>query len=88
MREQTTTYLHPGYREDLLVVFPTPGFYCILDDELAARPAVDIPARGPQLLGYVQVDAGREIRPDRLADHVKSELLEAARQHMPDRVRP
>ena len=35
--ERETTTLQPGYREDILVVFPEAGDYCVLD---AAAPAV------------------------------------------------
>jgi FtsP/CotA-like multicopper oxidase with cupredoxin domain len=79
-----TTLLQPGYRSDLLVLFPTAGDYCVIDAEAPANQAVNGFA-SRQLLTVVTVDAGPAIADP--AAHVKQQLRAAAQAFMPPDVR-
>lgn len=64
-----TNVLQPGYRSDILVAFPDPGLYCVLDQR-SAGPTTIIPegtrlgAKDPQLLAIVEVDGTRSVNID------------------------
>lgn len=59
---QQNTFLQPGYREDLLVVFPEPGIYCIIEARAPDRTLINTAEsdeglrHGRDLLGYVIVN--------------------------------
>jgi FtsP/CotA-like multicopper oxidase with cupredoxin domain len=68
---QESNYLQPGYRSDILVVFPQEGDYCLLDQ---AAPPQARPHNGqgriqgggqgpstPQLLAYIHVRGGNPV---------------------------
>ena len=61
-----SNYLQPGYRSDVLLAFPKPGVYCILNQ--AATPAERINGgQGPnvtQLLATVIVSGGTPVKGD------------------------
>jgi len=84
-QQKITVTLQPGYRDDLLVVFPKAGNYCMLD---AATPrsatvgGVDI---GTRLLGKVAVARGRDVAD--IPAFVTAELVAAAQAQMPPAVR-
>ena len=89
-----SNYLQPGYRSDILAVFPEEGDYCLLDQ--AAPPSQRInPKTGagpggqgpsaPQLLAYVRVRGGTPARGD-LEAYVEQQLYEANPQ-LPTAVR-
>lgn len=50
--------LQPGYRFDLMVAFPEPGFYCVVDGSETASGNVSQVKSDRQLLGFVEVKAG------------------------------
>jgi L-ascorbate oxidase len=79
------TVFQPGYRWDVLMLFPKPGTYCVID---AAAPAPTVGQSGPsrQLLGFVTVGNGHNV-PENTAQFVQDALVEAAYQNMPDQVR-
>ena len=78
----------PAYRWDMLMVFPSDGQYCMIDTEAPAAATVAQISHSRQLLGLVQVDkAGRSIEPDRIAAHLATELINAARQNLSATVR-
>lgn len=54
MHQRETTFLQPGYREDVVLSFGAPGIYCVIDT-LAAGPSVDGAGNTPAVLGYVVV---------------------------------
>jgi L-ascorbate oxidase len=54
--ERKNTILQPGYRSDLLVVFPEPGRYCVIDEEV--QNGVDGPNLARRFLFAVDVEAG------------------------------
>lgn len=84
--EQTKSILHPGYRQDLLIAFPTEGLYCIVDGDLPAGGTASQQAKSRQLLGFVQVGEGPGLGGLGVADHLKQELKIAATRFMPGAV--
>lgn len=86
-------YLQPGYRSDVLVVFPKDGYYCMLDQ--AAPPSQRFnPGTGsgggsgpstPQLLAIVHVQGGHVVSGD-LQKYVEDSLY-AANPQLPAPVR-
>jgi FtsP/CotA-like multicopper oxidase with cupredoxin domain len=78
-----TNFLQPGYRSDILVVFPHPGTYCVLNQ--AATPAERTNSggggQGPnvtQLLATVIVDGGQSVFGD-LGTYVRQTLYDGNR---------
>jgi len=82
---RTTTFLQPGYRSDALVLFPTPGEYCVIDEEADAAVAVNGVSANRQLLTTVTVDDGNAVS-DPTAQ-LKQTLKNAAGAFMPPPVR-
>jgi FtsP/CotA-like multicopper oxidase with cupredoxin domain len=66
-----SNYLQPGYRSDILVVFPQEGDYCLLDQAAPAQSRVHNGPGGaqgggqgpstPQLLAYIHVRGGTAV---------------------------
>jgi len=73
--------MHPGYRSDVLMVFPEPGEYCVIDAAAPLEASVGL-GESRQLLGRVQVSGGRSVRGD-LQDYLAMRLMAAADQFMP-----
>jgi FtsP/CotA-like multicopper oxidase with cupredoxin domain len=76
-----SNYLQPGYRSDVLVVFPDEGDYCLLDQAAPAQERASNGAGGqgpstPQLLAYVHVRGGTAVTTD-LRDYVEQALYDA-----------
>ena len=79
--DNASNFLQPGYRSDVLVVFPSDGDYCLLDQ--AAPPEQRFnPTSGkggglgpsvPQLLAYVHVRGGKPVTGD-LQTYVQTAL--------------
>jgi len=64
-----SNYLQPGYRSDILVVFPSDGDYCLLNQAAPAAERVSNGGGGqgpstPQLLAYVHVRGGHAVTGD------------------------
>lgn len=77
-----TNFLQPGYRSDVLVVFPHPGTYCVLNQAAtsAERPTINPNGggQGPnetQLLATVIVKGGSSIPLGALGRYVNSTLV-------------
>jgi L-ascorbate oxidase len=62
--ERTVTVFQPGYREDLLILFPEPRSYCVIDDQAPANASVNSDAKSRKLLGKVTVAPGVPVGPD------------------------
>ncbi len=87
-----SNYLQPGYRSDILVVFPDDGDYCLLDQ---AAPPQERANNGngpggqgpstPQLLAYVHVRGGQTVTTD-LQTYVEKALYRGNPQ-LPEPVR-
>ena len=83
--ERAQTTMQPGYREDLLIVFPEAGDYCVLDGAAPAASTVNNQAKSRQFLGKVSVSAGPAL--GGLKDYIRTELMTAADRTMPVNVR-
>jgi L-ascorbate oxidase len=79
--DKTQNVLQPGYRSDLLLAFPEPGYYCVLDDALA-DPKARIKSEtnlvdDRRLLALVYVSPGTNVPWDGQRQHLLSTLLDA-----------
>ncbi|MBR0872251.1 multicopper oxidase domain-containing protein [Bradyrhizobium tropiciagri] len=83
--ERTSSTLQPGYREDMLIVFPEAGNYCVLDGAAPAASTVNSQAKSRQYLGRVAVAPGTAV-PD-IRAHIQAQLLAAADRFMPPSVK-
>ncbi|MCY0386540.1 multicopper oxidase domain-containing protein [Robbsia sp. Bb-Pol-6] len=64
--EKAVNPLNPGYRSDVLVAFPSPGLYCILDEAADAATTVNFRAgasriKDRRLLSFARVGPGVNI---------------------------
>lgn len=90
-----SNYLQPGYRSDVLVVFPSDGYYCLLDQQAPASQRVSTGPNGisgggsgpsePQLLAYIHVEGGKTVSGD-LQQYVQQTLYDGNPQ-LPTEVR-
>jgi FtsP/CotA-like multicopper oxidase with cupredoxin domain len=85
LKARTTSTLQPGYREDMLIVFPEGGDYCVLDGAAPATSTVNGQVKSRQFLGKVTVASGPAV-PDVKA-YIQSQLVAAADRFMPVAVR-
>jgi FtsP/CotA-like multicopper oxidase with cupredoxin domain len=87
-----SNYLQPGYRSDILVVFPSDGHYCLLDQQAPASQRVTTGKNGingggsgpndPQLLAYIDVVGGKVVSGD-LQQYVQQALYDGNPQLPP-----
>jgi L-ascorbate oxidase len=84
--QRSATVLQPGYREDLLVIFPEAGDYCVIDDEAPSAAVVNGVAKNRKFLGRVNVGVGTSPGTD-LKGYLQAQLLAAADRTMPLEVR-
>ncbi len=87
-----SNYLQPGYRSDILVVFPSDGYYCLLDQQAPASQRVSTGPNGingggsgpsePQLLAYIHVVGGKAVSGD-LRQYVQQTLYDGNPQLPP-----
>jgi L-ascorbate oxidase len=75
--ERPVTVLQPGYREDLLLVFPEAGDYCVIDDQAPASTTVNTQVKSRKFLGQVSVAAGQNVSPNPKA-YLQAALTTAA----------
>lgn len=61
---KTSNVLQPGYRSDVLVVFPEAGNYCVIDADATADSSVSWSVESRQLLGKVAVEKGTDVTGD------------------------
>lgn len=86
IRKQTQSILHPGYREDVVMVFPEPGIYCVVDGDAPGNETVSTESKSRKLLGFVRVaPAGGPV--DEPESVLKDALVSAAQANMPSKVR-
>jgi L-ascorbate oxidase len=69
---KTANILQPGYRSDVLVVFPEEGDYCVIDGDASADTSVSWTAESRQLLGKVKVGKGETVSGDIEAHLIKA----------------
>lgn len=82
---RSRTILQPGYRSDLLMVFPRKGNWCVIDGSVPAAGSVSGAAEGRRLLGTVHVDGDRTVNDP--TQYLTAELFNAAQRWMPADVR-
>ena len=85
------TWLQPGYRSDLLVVFPTAGDYCVVDEDAPPEQSVNGAGTGRQLLTVVTAEGVTPASPVPLVasdpfPYLRAELQASARLFMPGNV--
>jgi len=85
-QKRSLTTLQPAYREDLLVAFPAPGRYCVINAAAPAAGNVTQAATGRQVIGFVDVAAGEKV-PD-IDRFVVDTLVKSAQANMPEAVQP
>jgi FtsP/CotA-like multicopper oxidase with cupredoxin domain len=56
--ERTDTWLQPGYREDVLVSFDTPGWYCLVNGRVEDEQAINTDGTESVLIGRIYVAEG------------------------------
>ena len=83
---RTQTILQPGYRSDLLMVFPTAGTYCVIDGNIPAAASVSGEAESRRLLGTVLVAPGTPVGNDATA-YLTAKLVDSAQRWMPNDVK-
>ena len=85
---QQRTMLHPGYRDDVLVAFPEPGIYCIVDNDAPRNENIRMQEKQRQLLGFVRVTGPRNaLKGESPKDYIQSFLVAAAERYMPVDIR-
>jgi len=80
--QRTTTVLQPGYRKDLLMVFPEAGNYCVIDDNANESTTINQQIKSRKFLGSVNVGVGQPVGPD-LKAYLQAQLVAAADRTMP-----
>ena len=57
--------LQPGYRSDVLVSFPEPGDYCVIDEQAPANETVNLQPKNRRLLATVHADGAKPVPDDK-----------------------
>ena len=84
--QRNITVLQPAYREDLLLVFPEAGDYCLLDEAAGPSGTVNAQTKIRKFLGSVNVAIGQVIGAD-IKAFLQNELVASAGRTMPLAVR-
>jgi len=71
--------LQPGYRSDVLLVFPSAGEYCVYDEATDATQTVSANPENSHLLAWVVVKGGKTVPPEDVQSLLTVRLAEAAR---------
>ena len=85
--EKTENILQPGYRSDVLMLFPEAGDYCVIDAAAAATATIGQQVETRQVLGKVSVDAGGTVAVKEIRAEVIKQLGALAARNMPDDVK-
>ncbi len=86
--QQRRAMMHPGYRDDLLIAFPEPGIYCIVDNDAPKNENIRMQEKQRQLLGFVVVTGtDGALQGKTPSTYVQEFLVGAAKQYMPSTVR-
>jgi L-ascorbate oxidase len=83
--QRGVSVLQPGYREDILMVFPEVGNYCVIDDQAPASTTVNLQGKSRKFLGSVAVSAGAPVADAK--QFIQAQLIAAADRLMPVAVR-
>ncbi|QWP76882.1 multicopper oxidase domain-containing protein [Lysobacter sp. K5869] len=83
--EKRENVLQPGYRSDVLMVFPNAGRYCVIDMAAPAIASVTQEPEDRQLLGIAEVGGDARVADPRAA--ILERLTASAERNMPTDVR-
>lgn len=75
--------LQPGYRSDVLMVFPEAGDYCVIDTAAPANATVGNTAESRQVLGQIRVQPGVAVPGGNIPRFLTEQLELAADRFMP-----
>jgi FtsP/CotA-like multicopper oxidase with cupredoxin domain len=76
--------LQPGYRSDVLLVFPSEGDYCVYDEATDATQTVSASPENSHMLARVFVRGGRRVPTESVQRFLTDRLVEAARALPPN----
>lgn len=79
----TNVTLQPGYRYDLLTVFPEAGVYCMMEPGTTQSASVSNQAEPVNFLGFVSVSGSKKIAPTDVTKTLVEILTASAKAHMP-----
>lgn len=82
-QEKEVSTLQPGYRNDLLVMFPKPGVYCIVDATGSDAGSVGGAAGDNQIMGFVWVEPGQDVPVAGIRGRIVTELKAMAARTLP-----
>lgn len=82
--KRTDTWLQPGYREDLLVSFPEPGWYCLINGRVEDDEAINGEGTESVLIGRIYVaPARRKLDDTSPTQRIVDALVSSARTNLP-----
>ncbi|SAK82907.1 multicopper oxidase, type 3 [Caballeronia hypogeia] len=94
MVEKDVNSMNPGYRSDVLVAFPSPGLYCMLDEASDLSSTINfrvgsMKGKDRRLLAFARVGPGVNIPNTTVGDHSKywqyiRDQLVAGNTNLPD----
>lgn len=79
--------LQPGYRYDLLAMFPQAGGYCMIQPQQSMTGSITGKAQGNSLLGFVSVSGTDSIAVRDVVPNLRRKLTYSAQKLMPEEVR-
>jgi len=79
--------LQPGYRYDLLTMFPQAGGYCMIQPPQSMTGSITGKAQGNSLLGFVSVSGSDNITVQDFVPTLRRKLIYSAQKLMPKEVR-
>lgn len=79
--------LQPGYRYDLLAMFPQAGGYCMIQPQQSMTGSITGKAQGNSLLGFVSVSGTDSIAVRDVVPTLRRKLTYSAQKLMPEEVR-
>ncbi|MGY0343313.1 multicopper oxidase family protein [Xylella fastidiosa] len=79
--------LQPGYRYDLLTVFPSSGGYCIIQPQQPQAGSINSESSPQSLLGFVSVSGKDNIPTNEITSVLVNKLIKSAEKFMPENVR-
>ncbi len=79
--------LQPGYRYDLLTVFPSSGGYCIMQLQQPKAGSISSESSPQSLLGFVSVSGKDNIPTNEITSVLVNKLIKSAEKFMPENVR-
>ncbi|KJV10276.1 L-ascorbate oxidase, partial [Elstera litoralis] len=79
----TKVTLQPGYRFDLLTVFPESGVYCLMEPATPKAGSVSNQNEPVNFLGFISVGGSKKIAPADITKTLVDALTASAKAHMP-----